>query len=165
MTLKFQEVANFGMFFHMICKLFVLFMFVYDKNKDMPLWIGSIHGRIQHSTVVIIADTLLSFSFRTHAPHFFPLLFVHVALVTIAGVDVDRTLFSSSGGSEVYQVLGLCPVLHILVCQFLWGSLSLVFFICSAYVGFIYHMHIITQCHCVEQGNQSLLLKYHVCYF
>ena len=29
MTLKLQEVANFGMF---VCKLFILFMFVYDNS-------------------------------------------------------------------------------------------------------------------------------------
>ena len=41
MTLKSQEVANFGMCFHVICKLFILFMFVYDKNKDTPFCTGS----------------------------------------------------------------------------------------------------------------------------
>ena len=41
MTFKLQEVANFGW-----CKLFTLFMFVYDKNKDTPLWIGSV-GLVQ----------------------------------------------------------------------------------------------------------------------
>ena len=34
MTLKLQEVAKFG--------VLILFMFVYDKNKDTPLWIGCI---------------------------------------------------------------------------------------------------------------------------
>ena len=30
----------------MWCKLFTLFTFVYNKNKDMPLWIGSIVKRV-----------------------------------------------------------------------------------------------------------------------
>ena len=37
MTLKLQEVANLGMFFHVM-----LFMFVYNKNKDTPFCIGCI---------------------------------------------------------------------------------------------------------------------------
>ena len=42
MTLKLQEVANFVMFFHVMQTMFILFMFVYDKNKDTPFSIGSI---------------------------------------------------------------------------------------------------------------------------
>ena len=42
MTLKLQEVANFVMFFHVMQTMFILFMFVYDKNKDAPFSIGSI---------------------------------------------------------------------------------------------------------------------------
>ena len=30
----------------MWCKLFISFMFVYDKNKDIPLWIGSMRMRL-----------------------------------------------------------------------------------------------------------------------
>ena len=40
LTFKLQEVANLGCSFTR-CKLFTLFMFVYDKNKDTPLSIGS----------------------------------------------------------------------------------------------------------------------------
>ena len=46
MTLKLYEVANFGMLFHMKQIIHFIFMFVYDKNKDMPLWIGSITSYI-----------------------------------------------------------------------------------------------------------------------
>ena len=42
MTLKLQEEANFGMFFHVMQTINIVFMFVYDKNKDTPLWTGSI---------------------------------------------------------------------------------------------------------------------------
>ena len=42
MILKLQEVANFGMFFHMMQTIHFSFMFVSDKNKDTTLWIGSI---------------------------------------------------------------------------------------------------------------------------
>ena len=72
MTLKLQEVANFGMFFHVMGKLFTLFLFVYNKNKDMPLWIGSIdvqyifpysthylqHGQLQCTCSTSLHSTL-----------------------------------------------------------------------------------------------------------
>ena len=43
----------------MWCKLFILFMFLYDKNKDICLWIGSIDqcniamGNITHLDIVV----------------------------------------------------------------------------------------------------------------
>ena len=39
MTLKLQEVANFGMFFHVI-----LFMFVYNNNKYTPLYMYRVYS-------------------------------------------------------------------------------------------------------------------------
>ena len=42
------------------CKLFILLMFVYDKNKDTPLWVGSItngwaYNKVFHCLVIALA--------------------------------------------------------------------------------------------------------------
>ena len=42
MILQFQEVVNFGMFFH-VMQIIHFIHFVYDKNKDTPLWIRFIY--------------------------------------------------------------------------------------------------------------------------
>ena len=63
----------------MWCKLFILFIFVYDKNKDTPLWIGSIATNVGWCVLQVIPVTrfraLQTFSFSEET--FVRFLFQH----------------------------------------------------------------------------------------